>query len=327
MERELNELAAQGVRLERVSKSLLDDQIAALMVRDPATPNTTRYEYKIISTRRAATMEKELTEAAGQGFELRGLTPLFRPGIGALIGDETALVVERPASEVARRYEYKLLSTRREKTMQKELEEVLAAGYTPLEMVRGQDNGAASLLFGPQFVNTIIFGRKVGSSEANAAVREYKFLTTTKMGTMEREMNQATKEGYRFYMSAPNMLMLMYRERETKGVAPYQYKLLATRKTATMQKELLEQGEVGYKYLATTTGLGGLATVLERDLTLDPKESRREYKLLATTREKTTQKEIADTLAAGYQILDLTTIGEFILVLDRIAGSAPASTN
>ena len=325
MEKELNQLAAQGFRLERASKSSIGDDVAALVTRDPAAASAVRYEYKLLSTRKAGTMEKEIREAAGLGFELRGLTSMFRPGIAILIGDETAAIMERPAGETATRYEYKLLSTRREKTMQKELDEAVAAGYTPLEMVHGQDNGAASVLLGPQFVNTIILGRRVGG--ADAGTREYKFLTTNKVGTMEREMNQAAKEGYRFHMSAPDLLMLMSKERGAKEAAPYQYKLLATRKTGTMQKELLEHGEQGYRYLATTSGLGGLTTVLERDLTLDAKEGRREYKLLAATREKTTQKEIAETLAAGYRILDLTTIGEFILVLDRKPQSAPASAN
>jgi len=329
MEKELNQLAAQGFRLERASKSSIGDDVAALVTRDPAAAaSAVRYEYKLLSTRKAGTMEKEIREAAGLGFELRGLTSMFRPGIGLLIGDETAAIMERPAGETAKRYEYKLLSTRREKTLQKELDEAVTAGYTPLEMVHGQDNGAASVLLGPQFVNTIILGRRVGGGTgASAGTREYKFLTTTKVGTMEREMNQAAKEGYRFHMSAPDLLMLMSRERGAKEATPYQYKLLATRKTGTMQKELLEQGEQGYSYLATTSGLGGLTTVLERDLKLDAKESRREYKLLAATREKTMQKEIAETLAAGYRILDLTTIGEFILVLDRKPQPTPASAN
>lgn len=328
MEKELNELAAQGFRLERVSKSLVADDMATLVSRDPATAaGGPRYEYRVLATRRAGTMDKEITEAAGQGYEIRGLTSMFRPGIAMFVGDETAVVMERPAGETARRFDYKLLSTRREKTMQKELDETIAAGFEPVEMVRGQDNNAASIILGPQFVNTIILGRRAGvTGESPGAAREYKFLTTTKVGTMEREMNKAAKEGYRFHMGAPDMLMLMSRERGAKGPAPVVYKLLATRKTGTMQKELLQEAALGYRYLSTSNGLGGLAAVLERDVTTDLKQpgATREYKLLATTREKTTQKEISEALAEGFRILDLTTIGEFILILDRQGGNASA---
>lgn len=329
MEGELNTLAVQGFRLERVSKSLLGDDLAVLLTRDAATAATAdaaRHEYKIISTRRAGTMEREITEAAAQGFEMRGLISLFRPGLNVFVGDETAAVMERPAGQTTRRFEYRMISTRRERTTQRELNEAVAGGFTPVEMVYGQDNGAASLLFGPQFVTTIITGREVNSPAANAPAREYKFLSTTRVGTMEREMNAAAREGYRFFMSAPNMLMLMYRERgEASRAARYEYKLLATQRTGTMQTELLEQGALGYNYLATSSGLGGLTTVLERDLTINPQENRREYKLLATSRERTTQNELVESLAAGYRILDLTTIGEFVIILDRRAEGAGAN--
>jgi hypothetical protein len=322
MEKELNELAAEGYRLDRVSRGVLNKDLAVIVTRDPSMTNAARYEYKLIATRRAGTMEKELLEAAAQGYELRGMISLFRLGLSSFAGDETAAMLERPAGEAARRFDYKLISTRREKTTQNELDAAVSEGYVPVDIVRGQDNGAASILLGPQFVITIIVGRPVGSLEtARAVTRDFKFLTTTRVATMEKEMNAATKEGYRYYMSGSDILMLMSRERGMKDASPYQYKLLATRRTGTMQKELLEQGMLGYKYLATTSGLGGLSTVLERDGRVDPKENRREYKLLAVSREKTAKKEIAETLAAGYKILDLTTIGEFIIVLDRQAES------
>jgi hypothetical protein len=324
MEKELNDFASQRFRLERVSRSLLDDQLAALVARDPAVTSNLLYEYRLVATRRSRTMEKEITEAAGQGFEIKALTPMFRPGISLVVGDEMTVVLERPAGETGRRYEYKLLSTKREKTMQKDLDDAVAAGYVPIEMVRGQGKGAATLLLGPEFVHAIILGRHVGSPTGDAGTREYKFLATAKVGTMEREMNQAAKEGYRFYLSAPDLLMLMSRKRGATGAAGYQYKLLATQKTGTMQKELKEQIGLGYKYVATMGGLGGLTTVLERDATLDPKASPQDLKLLATSRENTTQKEITEALAVGYKILDLTTIGEFIIVLDRRVESRPA---
>jgi len=333
MERELNQAAAEGFRLERVSKSLLGDDLAVLVSRDPAAPAGTRYEYRAIATRRAGTMDKEIKEAAAEGFELRGLTSMFRPGIAALVGDETAALMERVAGETRPRFEYQLLSTKREKTLQKELDEAVAAGYVPVEMVRGQDNGAASILLGPQFVLTIITARPVGSESTLMAspTREYRFLETTKVGTMEREMNRAAKEGFRFHMSAPDMLMLMVRERGAEGPAPFEYKLLATKRTGTMQKELLEHVGTGYRYLATSSGLGGLTTVLERDAASAGASAgasgRRQVKLLATTREGTTRREIAEALAEGYRILDLTTIGEFIVVLDRDAAPSSARAN
>ena len=124
-------------------------------------------------------------------------------------------------------------------------------------------------------------------------------------------------------MSAANLIVLMVRDKGAKDPAQFQYKLLATRRTGTMQKELFAEGRNGYRYLATSSGLGGLTTILEQDLSIDAKQRKREYKLLAATREKTTQKEISAALGAGYQLLDLTTLGEFIIILDRKDESEP----
>lgn len=325
MEKELNDLAVQGFRVERVAKTMLGNELAAIVARDPQAPNARRYEYRMIATRRAGTMGKEITEAASQGFELRGLISLLRIGMAMLVqGDETAVLMERPLGETARRYEYKLLSTRLEKTMQKELNEAMTAGFTPVEMILGEDNGAKSLLFGPQLVFMTILGRPANDSGANANATEYRFLKTSRVGSMEQEMNQAGKEGYRYYMSSPGLMVLMCRQRGSTSAVRYRYKLLATRKTGTMKKELSEHSALGYQYLATTNGLGGLTIILENDAAAEPKP-RREYKLLASSRERTMEKEIADALASSYQIVDLTNIGEFLIVLVRQGESTSSS--
>ena len=327
MEKELNELAAKGYRLERASKGTLSGHLAAFVVSNPKA-STDHYEYKLLATRRASTIEKEIMEAAAQGYEIRGLVSLFRPGFDLVVGGETAAVLERPFGESARRYDYKLLSAKREKTIQKELDEAVSAGFTPAEILFTQDAGVTSALLFPQFVVTTILVRTANASgSSSAGGREYKFLETSKVGTMEREMNQAAKEGYRLHFCASTLVALMYKDRGATGPAPYQYKLLATNKTGTMQKELSEQGRLGYKYLATASGLGGLTTVLERDLKLDEKESRRDYKLISAAHEQTTQTEITEALAAGYELLDLTTFGKFIAVLGRKSEEAPAKVN
>lgn len=315
MESELNGAAAQGFRLERFSKSFVDSNLAALVVRAPGTPSKAQYEYKVLATRKVSTLESELTEAANQGFESRGITSIER----ALVGSETIIVMERPAGVTKRRVDYKLLSTKREKTMQKELDAAVSEGYVPFEVILNKDTTAASLLLGPSIVYTVMLSREADGQASGQATREYKFLSTNKVSTMEKEMNRSAADGYRFSSASPGLLTLMYRDKAGAKKAQYEYKLLATRKTSTMQKELLEEGLLGFSYLATTDGLGGLATVLERDQTTLLKENRHEYKMLTTLREQTTQKEIGQSLAEGYQLLDLTTVGEFVVVLGRQA--------
>jgi len=78
-----------------------------------------------------------------------------------------------------------------------------------------------------------------------------------------------------------------------------QYKLLATTRTSTMQKEINETAAEGYRILvgAPTSG-SEMALFLSREGTVaDPYQ----YKLLATTRTGTMQKELNETADAGYR--------------------------
>jgi hypothetical protein len=123
------------------------------------------------------------------------------------------------------------------------------------------------------------------AAQANAAGREFRFVSTGKVSTMEKELNELAAEGFRL-------------ERVSKSLAADDMAALVSREAAPAPAEA-----------ATATATAG---------------PRYEYKVLATTREKTTQKEISEALAEGFRILDLTTIGEFILILGRQGGNTSA---
>jgi len=98
MEKELNERAAEGFRLDRVSKTVLSGDLALLVVRDPSAQEGIHEEYKIISTMRAGTMEKEIVDAGTQGYELRGLISMEPTSCAAttLSKDEIAKLAKLP---------------------------------------------------------------------------------------------------------------------------------------------------------------------------------------------------------------------------------------
>ena len=103
-----------------------------------------------------------------------------------------------------------------------------------------------------------------------------------------------------------------------------QYKLLATTKTSTMQKELNENAAQGYRVLvgAPTSG-SEMAIFLSRDGTVaEPYR----YKLLATTRTGTMQKELNELAEDGYRLIPSTMIAkaqllggiEIVMILERL---------
>ncbi len=144
---------------------------------------------------------------------------------------------------------------------------------------------------------------------------EYKLLATNKTSSMEKEMNQAAAEGFRYEGSmggetagGGNEIVVIMSRRPSTQSDRLQYKLLATRKTSTMSKELNEAGGQGFSYVGQTvydSTFGGreVVVILERN---DKQTTTYEYKLQATTRTSTQQKELNEAGRDGFQFCGIT---------------------
>jgi hypothetical protein len=141
---------------------------------------------------------------------------------------------------------------------------------------------------------------------------EYKLLTTSKMPTMEKELNEAAELGYRFEavirgekaFGGKEVVSILSRPVGTTSGGRFQYKLCVTNKRDVMQKEMNEAAEAGYVYrdqTVTETILDGrkVLVILERDR--DQAGRRTEYKLLTTNKAAAMQKELVDVAAAGFR--------------------------
>jgi hypothetical protein len=140
-----------------------------------------QYEYRLLATNKTSTMEKEMNQAAGEGFRFEAVMG----GETAFGGSEAVVVMSRSA-EAKARYEYKLLATNRTSTMEKEMRQAADAGFD----YRGQT--IYSSTFGGKEV-VVIMER---DRELDAARYEYKLLATSKTGTMQKELNEAGRQGF-----------------------------------------------------------------------------------------------------------------------------------
>ena len=153
---------------------------------------------------------------------------------------------------------------------------------------------------------------------AASDAQDYKILATNKTSTMEKEMNDAAALGYRFEAAmggesafgGSEVITVMSKTRAASDRGRYAYKLLAANKTSTMQKELQEIGLEGFEYKDQTvfkTAYGGeeVVVILESDRESNPKR-RFEYKLLATSKTSTMQKEIQQAGEAGFSFVGIT---------------------
>lgn len=144
---------------------------------------------------------------------------------------------------------------------------------------------------------------------------EYKVLATSKTSSMEKELNEAGEAGFKLQTVMGGETAVGGKEtvavmtRMAGDRSRFQYKLLATSKTSTMQKEIQEAADAGFDYVGQTvfeTLLGGreVVVVMMRDSEHPTKGD--SYKLLATTKTSTMEKELREAGAAGYVALGMT---------------------
>jgi hypothetical protein len=151
----------------------------------------------------------------------------------------------------------------------------------------------------------------------------YLLLATKRTGTMQKEIDEAADQGYRILTGSPTSgdEMALFLQKTALPSAPYKYRLLATTRTGTMERELNEAAEGGFRLITSTMIakkqiIGGVEIValLERP----PKvEKTYQYKLLATSRTSTLQKEVSEAQAAGYVIVGMVSRGEHMVVVER----------
>lgn len=146
--------------------------------------------------------------------------------------------------------------------------------------------------------------------------REFRLLATNKTSTMQKEMNDAADVGFHFEgtmggetsFGGSEVVVIMSRDPSVPKKR-YDYKLLATSKTSTMQKELQQAGNAGFEFkgqsvYSSTFGGKEVVVILERDS--EAKPGQWEYKLLATKKTSTMQKELNEAGAEGFIFVGVT---------------------
>lgn len=144
---------------------------------------------------------------------------------------------------------------------------------------------------------------------------EYRVLATNKTSSMQKEMQEAAEAGFRFgdvmggdtAFGGSEVVVIMH-----KGSTPgsFDYRLLATNKTSTLQKEMQEAGDAGFEYRGQTvfkSAFGGKEVVAILEKGRDAKNDvRYEYRLLASKKTSTMQKELTEAGEQGFEFVGMT---------------------
>ncbi len=174
----------------------------------------------------------------------------------------------------------------------------------------------------------LAFTVQAGDIDTN---QQFLLLATTKTSTMQKELNQAAAAGFRILAgsrtSSDEMVLIL--ENVTEPPDLYEYFLLATSRTGTMNKELNQAAARGFRFLPSTLmqkdrvfGATEIVLIMEKPPGAPEKY---EYKLLATTRTGTLQKEMTQATEHNFYVVGMVSRGEHIAILERLAASPVSS--
>ena len=151
----------------------------------------------------------------------------------------------------------------------------------------------------------------------------YLVLSTKRIQTMEKELDEVAAKGFRVMYGAPtqqfDMAILLKRVQDS-AQAQYSYKILATSRNKTMQKELNEFSRQGYRLLPRTIIFkqgfftAEMVMIMERE----PNSNKSyEYKLVTASKESKLHKKIDEAIGQDFSPVTMVTIGEHVVVMEK----------
>ena len=153
-------------------------RLAALPSADAAGADADDRSYKVLATRRASTLERELNAAAAAGYRLETLT--WRVGrFLPLPGDRREMMAIVARSAQPARFSYRVVPARdeAESKIEARLNEAGEAGYRVREVG-----------------TSVVLER---DEAADPVAREFRVVTTSRVEMLEAEMAAAGHDGYR----------------------------------------------------------------------------------------------------------------------------------
>ncbi len=151
----------------------------------------------------------------------------------------------------------------------------------------------------------------------------YVLLATRQTKTMQNEMDAVAEMGFRVLMGSPTsgteIVILM--EKLATPEKPFKYQLLTTTRTGTMERELNVAGDAGFRLIPQTMmAKSGIFTpdeivvIMEKD---PDSAAQYEYRLLATERTSTMEREITYAEEAGFELVGICSRGEHMVIMER----------
>jgi len=144
--------------------------IALLVLSATAVAEAQDDRYLLLATERTSTMQQEINDAAARGFRVVAASPKESSEIVVLL------------EQTKDKYDYRLVATTRTGTLQREISDAAEAGYRIVpRAVTGKGD------------EMIVLMEKSAEGPANV---QYQVLATERTGTLQKEISDASVNGY-----------------------------------------------------------------------------------------------------------------------------------
>ena len=178
---------------------------------------------------------------------------------------------------------------------------------------------------------TLLFGLADGTFAQKPKIeadQRYLLVAANRTAIIQQEIDEAAAQGFRVVAGSPTSgtEMVLFLERVAQPPDTYVYRLIATTKTSTFEKELAAAAQEGFRLLPGTMIAKDppaarfvrlpqeVVAILERG----PRGSKRyEYRLLATIKTSTLQKEVSEAVKSGYAIIGMVSRDEHMVILEK----------
>ena len=151
----------------------------------------------------------------------------------------------------------------------------------------------------------------------------YVVLSTKRIQTMEKELDEVSAKGFRVLYGAPTQqfdMAILLRRVQNPEQGTYSYKVLATSRNKTMEKELNEVAKQGYRLLPRTIIFkqGFLTAEMVMLMEREPNSTKTyEYKLVSAGKESKLHKKIDEAVLQGFSPVTMITIGDHVVVTEK----------
>jgi hypothetical protein len=280
----------------------------------------TGFEYQVAGGSDPLTLKSQATSAAQRGFRVHPEGLVAEPGL--------VLLEKAPGSHDV--YECQFIANLLRNAFDREFADAVAAGYVPVSVSHGGRLMALEKPSGrpvdPTAEPADAPARPPGAG-APAPASPRLSLSTHRVGTLRKELAEASAQGYRVISGsalnaqAPTAELSLNLDKVAEPPHTYEYSVVSAHGKDKLTEAINEAAARGFRVVQgivlSKPGAVGQDTIVLMERAPGPPAPRCEYRVVATMRQSTFDQETAQAQHEGWTPVGTVAVGGYVAILER----------